>query len=161
MNGPASSQDFTKSATYVAELARIDQRRSAASNDGPLKPGRRPWGLALSGGGIRSATFALGVLQSLARKRASASRATPAFKPLLSRFDYLSTVSGGGYIGAFFSALFRPPESRGAAGATVKDALAAQALSDLAYARLAIDPPGRLTSDTQAGEPDLPLRWLR
>ena len=44
-------------------------------------------GLALSGGGIRSATFALGVLQRLARA------------DLLRRFDYLSTVSGGGYIG--------------------------------------------------------------
>ncbi|MCY4658375.1 MAG: hypothetical protein OXF93_00990 [Acidobacteria bacterium] len=44
-------------------------------------------GLALSGGGIRSATFALGVLQRLARA------------DLLKRFDYLSTVSGGGYIG--------------------------------------------------------------
>ena len=44
-------------------------------------------GLALSGGGIRSATFALGVLQALAHH------------DLLRRFDYLSTVSGGGYIG--------------------------------------------------------------
>jgi hypothetical protein len=51
-----------------------------------------PVGLALSGGGIRSATFALGVLQSLAGARKLAS------------FDYLSTVSGGGYIGAWLSA---------------------------------------------------------
>ena len=50
-------------------------------------------GLALSGGGIRSATFALGVIQALARLR------------LLRAFDYLSTVSGGGYIGAWLSAL--------------------------------------------------------
>ena len=49
-------------------------------------------GLALSGGGIRSATFALGVLQGLAQLR------------LLGMIDYLSTVSGGGYIGAWFSA---------------------------------------------------------
>lgn len=45
-------------------------------------------GLAISGGGVRSATFALGLLQSLAREN------------LLKHFDYLSTVSGGGYIGA-------------------------------------------------------------
>jgi len=44
-------------------------------------------GLALSGGGIRSATFCLGVMQSLARHG------------LLEKFDYLSTASGGGYIG--------------------------------------------------------------
>lgn len=50
-------------------------------------------GLAFSGGGIRSSTFNLGVLQALADKK------------LISCFDYLSTVSGGGYIGAWFSAL--------------------------------------------------------
>lgn len=49
-------------------------------------------GLALSGGGIRSATFNLGILQALARRG------------LLRRFDFLSTVSGGGYIGSFFGA---------------------------------------------------------
>ena len=49
-------------------------------------------GLAFSGGGIRSATFNLGVLQALARFG------------LLRSFDYLSTVSGGGYIGAWLSA---------------------------------------------------------
>ncbi|MEM7083020.1 MAG: patatin-like phospholipase family protein [Pseudomonadota bacterium] len=59
-------------------------------------------GLAFSGGGIRSATFNLGVIQALAKK-------TPDHKAerrhsLLSRFDYLSTVSGGGYIGSWLSA---------------------------------------------------------
>jgi predicted acylesterase/phospholipase RssA len=50
--------------------------------------GRRPWGLALSGGGIRSATFCLGLLKALAVRRQ------------LLKFDLMSTVSGGGYIGA-------------------------------------------------------------
>ncbi len=49
-------------------------------------------GLALSGGGIRSATVGLGVLQALAKAG------------LLNSFDYLSTVSGGGYIGSWLSA---------------------------------------------------------
>src|SRR5256886_7668593 len=48
--------------------------------------------LCLSGGGIRSASFALGVLQALARHG------------LLKHFHYLSTVSGGGYIGSWLSA---------------------------------------------------------
>ena len=48
-------------------------------------------GLAFSGGGIRSATFNLGILQALAENK------------LLRDFDYLSTVSGGGYIGGWFS----------------------------------------------------------
>lgn len=49
-------------------------------------------GLAFSGGGIRSATFNLGILQGLADLR------------LLKYFDYISTVSGGGYIGAWLCA---------------------------------------------------------
>jgi hypothetical protein len=48
-------------------------------------------GLAISGGGIRSATFSLGVLVALARRN------------LLPEFDYLSTVSGGGYLGSFLT----------------------------------------------------------
>ncbi|MEJ8855529.1 patatin-like phospholipase family protein [Variovorax robiniae] len=50
--------------------------------------GHRAWGLALSGGGIRSATFCLGLIKSLAAHRQ------------LLKFDMVSTVSGGGYIGA-------------------------------------------------------------
>ncbi|MFO0871187.1 MAG: hypothetical protein U0935_19865 [Pirellulales bacterium] len=49
-------------------------------------------GVALSGGGIRSATFALGLLQRLHRFG------------LLQHVDYLSTVSGGGYIGSWWTA---------------------------------------------------------
>lgn len=45
--------------------------------------------LCLSGGGIRSATFNLGVLQGLARSG------------LVGSFDYLSSVSGGGYIASW------------------------------------------------------------
>ena len=45
-------------------------------------------GLSISGGGIRSATFSTGVMQALAKHG------------VMQRVDYLSTVSGGGYIGA-------------------------------------------------------------
>ncbi len=48
-------------------------------------------GICLSGGGIRSATFNLGVLQGLSDLR------------MLRQFDYLSTVSGGGYIGSWLA----------------------------------------------------------
>jgi hypothetical protein len=50
------------------------------------------FGIALSGGGIRSATFNLGVLQALHDFE------------VLDYLDYLSTVSGGGYIGGFWTA---------------------------------------------------------
>ena len=67
------------------EKAYVDAWRAKharTSSDGDLT------GLAISGGGIRSAIFALGVMQALAKG------------DLLKRFDYLSTVSGGGYIGS-------------------------------------------------------------
>ncbi|MFP3939392.1 MAG: hypothetical protein ACLF0P_03715, partial [Thermoanaerobaculia bacterium] len=51
--------------------------------------------LAFSGGGIRSATFNLGVAQGLARLG------------LLRAFDYLSINSGGGYIGGWLLAWIR------------------------------------------------------
>ncbi|HKG98308.1 MAG TPA: patatin-like phospholipase family protein, partial [Pyrinomonadaceae bacterium] len=51
----------------------------------------KPAALCFSGGGIRSGTFALGILQGLARHN------------LLEKFHYLSTVSGGGYIGSWLA----------------------------------------------------------
>jgi len=52
----------------------------------------KPTALCFSGGGIRSATFGLGILQGLAKRG------------LIEKFQYLSTVSGGGYIGSWLSA---------------------------------------------------------
>lgn len=49
-------------------------------------------GMALSGGGLRSTTFNLGLLQGLHQLG------------LLKMFDYLATVSGGGYVGGFWTA---------------------------------------------------------
>lgn len=48
--------------------------------------------LCFSGGGIRSSTFNLGVLQGLSEIG------------LIPEFDYLSTVSGGGYVGSWWTA---------------------------------------------------------
>lgn len=48
--------------------------------------------LCLSGGGIRSATFGLGIMQGLASKG------------LMDKVHYVSTVSGGGYIGSWLTA---------------------------------------------------------
>lgn len=73
----------------------VFQRERAAIRepDGQtLGPDRPLTGLAFSGGGIRSATFNLGILQALSELR------------LLRHFDYLSCVSGGGYIGGWLSA---------------------------------------------------------
>jgi hypothetical protein len=66
--------------------------------------------LCLSGGGIRSATFCLGVIQALAAHDVTAAHSSHttavAKEPqnsLLGRFQFLSTVSGGGYIGSWLS----------------------------------------------------------
>jgi hypothetical protein len=71
-----------------AEADWIQARRRAADDGGPDAP---LVGLALSGGGIRSAAFNMGVLQTLSQSG------------LLRHVDYLSTVSGGGYIGSCLS----------------------------------------------------------
>ncbi len=75
--------------------------------------------LCCSGGGIRSATFCLGIIQALAQiarpdGAPDAGGTTAVHTPdgrahapedsLLSCFHYLSTVSGGGYIGSWLSA---------------------------------------------------------
>lgn len=92
--------------TYRAELHYIKKRRSHMGlsveeiNDGyapssKCSPSTQTHlvGLAFSGGGIRSAIFNLGLLQTLAKRKA------------LHYCDYLSTVSGGGYIGSCLSSL--------------------------------------------------------
>ncbi|HVJ42304.1 MAG TPA: patatin-like phospholipase family protein [Dongiaceae bacterium] len=61
--------------------------------------------LCLSGGGIRSGSFALGVLQALATyPRRNTRQPSPPQQALLGQMDFLSTVSGGGYIGSWLSA---------------------------------------------------------
>ncbi len=207
------------------------RQAAPAGAPGPATPAAAPvWALALSGGGIRSATQSLGVLQAIAATHASATRvvggqapattgtapeggaasathtgtASPAAPPppaspapapaasapaasapaasapaapvnepapapavpisepasyaesLLSRFDYLSTVSGGGYTGGFLCSLFLPDRLR--AHATVD-----QAADDVVKA-LVHEPPGRMRANEAFNEGNLveaPLRWLR
>ncbi|HYJ30360.1 MAG TPA: hypothetical protein VEW25_08475 [Allosphingosinicella sp.] len=86
------------------ERARAARRRAWAAGTGwgcHLPPNHV--GLALSGGGIRSATFSLGLMKSLSNAR------------LIHSIDYLSTVSGGGYAGSFYCSLFVPNNLRGPA----------------------------------------------
>src|SRR5580700_52682 len=73
------------------ELQQVETSRNLRLELNSQRPAaqRSLVGLAFSGGGIRSATFNLGVLEALARKN------------LLRSLDYVSTVSGGGYIGGW------------------------------------------------------------
>ena len=90
---------------FPAELEEIKQRRENAEIDSdelsaPPSTKNELVGLALSGGGIRSATFSLGVIQGLAHHG------------LLKYVDVLSTVSGGGYIGSCLSSLLNDPKNK-------------------------------------------------
>lgn len=80
-DGPVSFADVLK-----------QERDYLRPADEPDKPAAPLSALCISGGGIRSATFALGAIQGLADYG------------LLESFDYLSTVSGGGYIGSWLTA---------------------------------------------------------
>ncbi len=77
-----------------AQMGSMGAQRSLAEGHLPTAAHRLA-GLAFSGGGIRSATINLGFAQALHRAG------------LFAHFDYLSTVSGGGYIGAAISARMR------------------------------------------------------
>ena len=86
-------------ALETAEAALLSERRQKVSShqfkngsDGSLPPDAI--GFGLSGGGVRSATFCLGVFQAIAEAR------------LLGKIDFVSTVSGGGYFGSFLGRLF-------------------------------------------------------
>ena len=93
---PSDGRPVSLQVALDEERQHVDQLRAADERAAALNLSGQPIGLALSGGGIRSATVGLGVLQAFAQAR------------WLRRFDYLSTVSGGGYIGGWLSAmLFR------------------------------------------------------
>jgi hypothetical protein len=94
-------------------------------------------GLCFSGGGIRSATFNLGILQGLASKN------------LLRRFDYCSSVSGGGYIHQWLAAWVKREEAQhpGAQASPGLDAVCRQLIP--------------LPDAGCVSRPAEPIRWLR
>ncbi|NIM50658.1 MAG: hypothetical protein GTN78_03645 [Gemmatimonadales bacterium] len=89
---PVAEREKYPKRLETAEDERLKERRRLLGMPSPAETGVA--GVALSGGGIRSATLSLGLFQVLARRR------------LLGYVDYLSTVSGGGYFGSFFGGLF-------------------------------------------------------
>jgi hypothetical protein len=97
MSEPLRSESTLFDRAYPAKLSGEERELVVARRRvAELPPGSdRQVGVGLSGGGIRSATFSLGLFQGLARAGG-----------LLRRIDFLSTVSGGGYFGAFFGRLF-------------------------------------------------------
>ena len=152
------------------ELTEITSARARTSPPPPAATGEKPidfgadsergaaadkdlFGLAFSGGGIRSATFNLGVIQALAELK------------LLAEADYLSTVSGGGYIGAWLTAWAH----RVGGIENVQELLrkSVQKPRDRGNGSEATLPRGTATSSTPTAEPKAleqeqqPVWWLR
>src|SRR5579864_646494 len=104
--GPATFETVLK--LELDEIQQSRRRRTPEVNATPLASSdpystagdAQLFGVAFSGGGIRSATFNLGILQALAEM------------DMLRWVDYLSTVSGGGYIGSWLAAWIKRTESK-------------------------------------------------
>lgn len=91
-NNTSNTNTLTFDEVKDAEKEEIKKLRKKRLPEGNNSSEELLVGLAFSGGGIRSATFNLGVLQGMAELG------------ILPIFDYLSTVSGGGYIGSWLVA---------------------------------------------------------
>jgi len=104
-------------AAEVDQIEKAREKRGVVTGGGCDSVKESLIGLAFSGGGIRSATFNLGILQALAKNR------------LLHKFDYLSSVSGGGYISGWLAALTHrfPARNTGKAFVDVEDSLKPEA----------------------------------
>ncbi len=89
-------------AVIDSEIEYINKRRAKNNIQDTIEDSKDALGICFSGGGIRSATLCLGMMQKLIREK------------IFRRFDYLSTVSGGGYIGSCLTSLL----TQDASGAT-------------------------------------------
>ncbi len=83
-------QDPSVPADGTSQLPRASSEAKAEREDGLAEP----LGIALSGGGVRSASFTTGVLQFLARQPA-----------LVQKLRWVSMVSGGGFAGSSLAAI--------------------------------------------------------
>ncbi len=113
----------------ATESLAIAQRRSVNQ----LPADAPTVGFALSGGGIRSATFCIGLFQALARQR------------LIRRIDFLSTVSGGGYFGSFLGIAF-------ARGEQSADAIESSLADNQSWLMKWLRQNGRFLSPNGAGD---------
>jgi hypothetical protein len=115
----------------------------------------RPAALCVSGGGVRSAALCLGVLRSLADRKHA----------LLENVHYLSTVSGGGYIGSWLTRFIADqdkaqrviPAITRTIGRRAHEGEAAPIRQLRRYTRFLAPQAGLLSLDTLAGI----LLWIR
>ena len=89
---PGWRGEITYQEVIDQERAEVELRRKALGRQPPRPDDPDLFGVALSGGGVRSAALSFGFLRELDRRQ------------LLVQADYLSTVSGGGYAGGHLQA---------------------------------------------------------
>lgn len=95
-----AGEEATISEAVSTPLQRRRQKLATITTDETF-PAPESLAVAFSGGGIRSATISLGAAQAFAKA-----------KRLLD-FDYVTSVSGGGYFASFLVSLFTPTAVRG------------------------------------------------
>ncbi|MCA9963233.1 MAG: hypothetical protein KC423_03290 [Anaerolineales bacterium] len=95
LNQTCQSKMLSADLAWVKGNATVSQQGASSNGDGKEEKitDRPPIGLAFSGGGIRSATFNLGLAQGLSKLG------------ILPWVDYLSSISGGGYAAATLTSL--------------------------------------------------------
>ena len=91
---PAAVPQAARTGTRESEAMTAASDEAKREADEESERPKNLVGLAISGGGIRSATFSLGILQALAGK------------DRVRHIDFLSTVSGGAFTGSFLGRLF-------------------------------------------------------
>ena len=143
-SGPDPLDEVYPSALRQSECAAISKRREQVGLTlDPIFPAPTDddrIGLALSGGGIRSATFCLGVIQALAGKG------------VLRRVDLLSTVSGGGFCGSMLGGLFQRAGKLSASAGTALEFVKSE-LGDLRSATMRwLRENGRYLAPNGAGD---------
>lgn len=150
----------------IASIAGAEPGSFIKDGDGWLKlsdkPGRDYYvrrmtrtGIAFSGGGIRSATLSLGLVEALTSRG------------FFYGFDLMSTVSGGGYFGSFLRSLFVKRELKDQReGDIIKDRIAfadatLNSLPDQQFFRGDRGEPGDAPFVAQGRTVKNPLWWLR
>ncbi len=101
--------DWIVARREIADKEMAKKKIKTTHEEARQDPYNDAMGLAFSGGGIRSATFNLGLLQALEHCN------------ILKSVDYLSTVSGGGYIGSSLTWFMSKGENSFPFGTSRKD----------------------------------------
>jgi len=148
---PAEPSDEKPRAMRVDWDKAFAEEKTALGLDGDTQPAA----LCLSGGGVRSAALCLGVLRSLADQKHA----------LLQNVHYLSTVSGGGYIGSWLTRFVADQDKAQRAIPTIARTIGKRAHEGEAapvrqlrrYTRFLAPQAGLLSLDTLAGI----LLWIR